>query len=834
MNHKNQQLLKSAFDELQQRVTRFSAVEQKLKDTQDQLDHELTLYKRLSNFNSTALQLNNAELINQLAVETIVDILEVEAAIICVKDCSNGKKSVHTEGISSSAISQFEFYSIAQFIDITENPSKVKFVDESFFSQIPELSAYKKGALLFLSEEKAAIEIGMLGLISKQKAPLFGNFCVNQETIFQIFGQQFLALSSSLIQNIKIQNQLNEINHSKIELTKLSLIAKNTNNNVVIANAHGEIEWVNESFTKTTGYELDEIIGKKPKDFLKRDPQTEAEHNRLIEALQSKKNVTVELINYTKSGYPYYNHIEIIPVFDENGNHVNFISVQKDITHEVKARNQILQINKRFETIAEKSQIGIWEWEAETKETIWNSILTDQLGITRTVLPEDFYTYWKSCLHPEDGSSVLEKLHEFMNSNNSILEYEYRIIRKNDFKIRFINSLVIAERNAKGEIIKLIGSNLDITEKHEAEVKVENLKQYYESLFHHSPSQKIVLDSQLNISFINNSFLKQQPEWEAFIGKNLFDLTHQSMGRQQLKNLRRLVQKVSDAIDFKKLIHYSDTFITPSDKQMYRLINVFPYFIGNELQYVIINGVDITELKKTQKTIVTKNQELQKLNNELDNFVYRVSHDLRGPLLSIKGLVSLILSVEELDDNLLEYIHLIDTSTTRLDGTIQEILEFSRNARLEIHRETFNIHDMVQGIFDDLRFASEDQLTMTYESLCGDTIYSDKYRLSTLLKNIIGNAVKYRKTGINDSYVHFKMAETDQKIIISVEDNGEGIAEENIGKIFKMFYRGSNTGIGTGLGLYICKEIVDKLGGSLEVVSKFGEGSKFMITLPKK
>lgn len=92
MNHKNQQLLKSAFDELQQRVTRFSAVEQKLKDTQDQLDHELTLYKRLSNFNSTALQLNNAELINQLAVETIVDILEVEAAIICVKDCSNGKK----------------------------------------------------------------------------------------------------------------------------------------------------------------------------------------------------------------------------------------------------------------------------------------------------------------------------------------------------------------------------------------------------------------------------------------------------------------------------------------------------------------------------------------------------------------------------------------------------------------------------------------------------------------------------------------------------------------------------------------------------------------------
>lgn len=395
MNHKNQQLLQSAYDELQQRVTRFSAVEQKLKDTQDQLDHELNLYKRLSHFNSTALQLNNANAINQLAVETIVDILEVEAAILCVKDCSTGSKSVHTEGIPNADITKFEFYSITQFVDILENPSKVKFVDETFFSQIPELKAYAKGVLLILSDEKAAIEIGLLGLISKQKAPLFRTFCSNQETIFQIFGQQFLSLSSSHIQSTKIQNQLNEINISKIELTKLSLIARNTNNNVVIANAHGEVEWVNDSFIKTTGYELDEIRGKKPKDFLKRDEQSEEEHARLIKALQEKQNVTVELVNYTKSGVPYYNHIEIIPVFDNEGNHINFISVQKDVTHEVKARNEILKINKRFETIAEKSQIGIWEWETSTQQTIWNSILEDQLGITRKILPEDFYTYWK-------------------------------------------------------------------------------------------------------------------------------------------------------------------------------------------------------------------------------------------------------------------------------------------------------------------------------------------------------------------------------------------------------------------------------------------------------
>ena len=93
---------------------------------------------------------------------------------------------------------------------------------------------------------------------------------------------------------------------------------------------------------------------------------------------------------------------------------------------------------------------------------------------------------------------------------------------------------------------------------------------------------------------------------------------------------------------------------------------------------------------------------------------------MRGPLLSIKGLVSLILNITNLDDDLLEYIHLIDTSATRLDGTIQEILEFSRNARLEIFKETFDVKEMVQGIFDDLRYATDTSIEM--QCFTGDQI----------------------------------------------------------------------------------------------------------------
>lgn len=295
-----------------------------------------------------------------------------------------------------------------------------------------------------------------------------------------------------------------------------------------------------------------------------------------------------------------------------------------------------------------------------------------------------------------------------------------------------------------------------------------------------------------------------------------------------------MAQKVNDAIDLKKLIHYTDVVTTPNHKTCYRLIDVFPYFIEDTLQYVIINGVDISELKKTQKTIVSKNQELQKLNNELDNFVYRVSHDLRAPLLSIKGLVNLIFATENLDPNLKEYIQLIDVSVARLDDTIQEILEFSRNARLEVTYEHFNLKEMIHGIFDDLRFISDVQMEMTFQDNGSPWITSDRYRMATLLKNIIGNAVKYRNRTLSNPVVRCKLTETNQKIIIEVEDNGEGIAPEHLPKIFRMFFRGSNSAVGTGLGLYICKEITQKLNGALDVYSELGKGSRFFITLNKK
>jgi len=242
--------------------------------------------------------------------------------------------------------------------------------------------------------------------------------------------------------------------------------------------------------------------------------------------------------------------------------------------------------------------------------------------------------------------------------------------------------------------------------------------------------------------------------------------------------------------------------------------------------------MDVTELRTWQTDVLRKNEELKKINAELDNFVYRVSHDLRSPLLAIKGIFSLIFSGDGIDEETEEYLQLADASVNRLDDTIQEILEYSRNSRLEVKLESFNVEDIIQDIYNDLKFSSEKDVDFKMNIEGDSVIYSDKARIKVLFKNLIGNSFKYRKKNNTDAFVHFEMKNSETEITFKVIDNGEGISKHSIGKVFDMFYRGTSTSVGTGLGLYICKEVLMNLNGNIEVESELGKGTTMTVTLP--
>lgn len=243
---------------------------------------------------------------------------------------------------------------------------------------------------------------------------------------------------------------------------------------------------------------------------------------------------------------------------------------------------------------------------------------------------------------------------------------------------------------------------------------------------------------------------------------------------------------------------------------------------------------DVTQRRNDQQAILKNNQELKKINAELDNFVYSVSHDLRSPLLAIQGIIQLIRLSKQIPAGLEKYLHMIADSATRMDETIKEILEYSRNARLEVRNEIIRFNDLIPQIFNDVKHINTDETELKLRISEQIIFASDRSRVITLLKNLISNAVKYKKKGRNDSFVLVDITVSEEEALIRVEDNGEGIDEEHLDKIFDMFYRASNSAPGTGLGLYICKEILQNINGRIFVESAKGAGTVFILHIKNK
>jgi signal transduction histidine kinase len=239
---------------------------------------------------------------------------------------------------------------------------------------------------------------------------------------------------------------------------------------------------------------------------------------------------------------------------------------------------------------------------------------------------------------------------------------------------------------------------------------------------------------------------------------------------------------------------------------------------------------------KAEESLFNQNQELIKINKELDKFVYSASHDLRAPLKSVLGLVMLAQYDVKINkyESLGDYFNMMEESIYKLDNTIKDIINYSRNNRTEVSSEKVILKHIINESIDNFRYL-EDSASIEKSITVHETkpLFSDSTRLKILFNNIISNAIKYRKTGAREqSYIAITAEVLDEKAIIHIEDNGIGINEKVIQKIFDMFYRGTEMSQGSGLGLYIVKETLEKLKGTIEVSSELNKKTIFKIEIP--
>lgn len=254
-------------------------------------------------------------------------------------------------------------------------------------------------------------------------------------------------------------------------------------------------------------------------------------------------------------------------------------------------------------------------------------------------------------------------------------------------------------------------------------------------------------------------------------------------------------------------------------------------FIAN--QKLAIQNEDIE--KRSIELSIT-NKELQKTNYELDRFVYSASHDLRSPLKSLLGLSDLI--TEDLDqENIiqLELMGMMKKSILKLDNFIEDILQYSRNARTGVEKEEISFKETLQDFIEEHEhLGGAKEIKLKVEIHQDLKFVSDKKRVEIVLNNLISNAIKYKDLSKENPALIVNIKCSKEQAIISIKDNGIGIDIKHIEKIFEMFYRATKASQGSGLGLYIVKETLDKLNGTISVDSELGKGTTFIVTLPNQ
>jgi signal transduction histidine kinase len=282
------------------------------------------------------------------------------------------------------------------------------------------------------------------------------------------------------------------------------------------------------------------------------------------------------------------------------------------------------------------------------------------------------------------------------------------------------------------------------------------------------------------------------------------------------------------------------TFIERSTYSLnYILINIVLNFIGASfasaamIYFLInINHRSEAQLRKNEEELSLKNQELIKLNAELDRFASNTSHDLKAPLNSILGLVQLMDLSNDVSE-IREYSKMVKTRVSDLNTFIKEVTDYSRNASSQLAISKLSVRKLVRDALERLRyFPGANRITIHLDIEDTLEISTDTTRLQIVLNNLLSNAFKYQDKNKENQFVRVTAKEQRETITISVEDNGLGIPAQQLGKIFDMYARANDQVEGTGLGLYIVKETIEKLGGTISVISKEGKGTTFYILLP--
>jgi PAS domain S-box-containing protein len=498
----------------------------------------------------------------------------------------------------------------------------------------------------------------------------------------------------------------------------------------------------------------------------------------------------------------------------------NIILFARDITENKKAQLALMESEKKYRQIVETAQEGIWLVDENHKTTFVNNKMCQILEYTpNEMMEKEIYSFMD-----EEGQRIAAKLMKRKEEGKPDKSH-FKFISKSRKEI-WANITANPLFNETGVYKGSLAMVSDITEMKKVQQTLKQNEKKYRYLFENNPMPMWIMEL--------NTF--------KFLDVNKMAILQYGYSREEFLSMTALeIRPEEDKNSFRQFnesCHFKpeefNRGIWKHQKKNGTVIQV--EIIAHEISYEgvparFILSNDITHRRKAELNLEQQNKELVKTNAELDRFVYSVSHDLRSPLTSILGVLSFI-EGESHEPDTLKHADLIHKSINRLDEFIKNILSYSRNNRTGLEIEKISIQETARDIVNSLQSMKEaKEIHYEIDIQEHQPFFSDAVRFKMVMENLVSNAIKHHKKDNSGRYIKITGHSDHEQLELSVADNGIGIAPQHHKKIFDMFFRVSGETDGSGIGLYIVKNAVEKMQGALEIHSEKEIGTTFIIKL---
>lgn len=625
----------------------------------------------------------------------------------------------------------------------------------------------------------------------------------------------------------------------------LEIVNRNVSEGIFVTAVSKRFVFANEAYIKMLGYKsFRDLEGIKPQALY----ALRSQHKQVLSILSS----TGELKDYEmwlkrKNGEPLL-VLATARLLKHEGREDYVVGSIKDISSEKAAENALLESRNFLDNIISTVAAPIFVKDTHHRWIKFNTAFANLLN-----------------LKPEEILGKNDKNLGFFKKS------EIKLFWENDNKVFKTGKTLFAEEkvtDSKGVVHDLltvksryiddngepfaIGFITDITSIKKTEEKISQLNTDLQGILESTRESIFAIDNKYNYTSFNKAYKRTM--------KLLYN--HEiKVGSSKLKVIKGSREEKWLAADLKSAMH-GNHFVVE------RRID-YPQFSNRTIQFVynpvrddqgVVKGVavfvsDITERKKTEARLRLLNEELREQNwqlamreeelksameelsernFELDQLMYKTSHDLRSPLSSIMGLVHLA-NLDKESAHRDQYLEKIEGRIKKLDEFIRSMLNYARVNRADVAMAPIHLKNVANACIRELdhleNFKSIDSsITIQGESI---PFHSDELRVKIIFSNIISNAYKYYN-GETKSYLKIRIDVNPMVAKIEFKDNGIGIEHEHVDKIFNMFYRATERSQGSGLGMYIVKQAVEKLGGTIRLKSEYGVGTTIKITLPNR